>query len=295
MRLKKYSVYLKSITRLEEDNSMQVFMPVWVKRYVAATVVLLTMLAFSAQAKTLHDDWSALLAEHVSPTAQNHNTVVNYAGFLAQRSALKNYLNALEQVTQAEFAAWDDAKQLAFLLNAYNAWTVELILTEYPNLDSIKDLGSFFRSPWKKSFIPLLGKVLSLDDIEHDLIRGDNKYQEPRIHFAVNCASIGCPALREEAYEASKLDMQLAQQTLRFLSDRSRNNMQGEALNLSSIFKWYKNDFELGFRSANSLESFVLLYADALGLSPEQRALLQSEQVKIDYLDYDWQLNDVKR
>ena len=274
---------------------MQVFMQVWIKRYVAASVVLLTMLAFSAQAKTLHDDWSTLLAEHVSPTAQNHNTVVNYAGFLAQRSALKNYLNALEQVTQAEFDAWDDAKQLAFLLNAYNAWTVELILTEYPNLDSIKDLGSFFRSPWKKSFIPLLGKVLSLDDIEHNLIRGDNKYQEPRIHFAVNCASIGCPALREEAYEASKLDMQLEQQTLRFLSDRSRNNMQGKALNLSSIFKWYKDDFELGFRSANSLESFVLLYADALGLNPEQRALLQSEQVKIDYLDYDWQLNDVKR
>ncbi|GAB56965.1 hypothetical protein GPUN_2851 [Glaciecola punicea ACAM 611] len=274
---------------------MRIFMPVWVKRYVAATVVLLAMLAFSAQTKTLHDDWSTLLAEHVSPTAQSHNTVVDYTGFLAQRSALKNYLNALEQVTQAEFAAWDDAKQLAFLLNAYNAWTVELILTEYPNLDSIKDLGSFFRSPWKKSFIPLLGKVLSLDDIEHDLIRGDNKYQEPRIHFAVNCASIGCPALREEAYEASKLDMQLEQQTLRFLSDRSRNNMQGEALNLSSIFKWYKNDFELGFRSANSLESFVLLYADTLGLSPEQRALLQSEQVKTDYLDYDWQLNDVKR
>ena len=92
------------------------------------------------------------------------------------------------------------------MINAYNAWTVEFILTKYPDLDSIKDLGSFFNSPWDKEFIPLLGKTVSLNDIEHGLIRGSDRYNDPRIHFAVNCASIGCPALREEAYTGDKLN-----------------------------------------------------------------------------------------
>lgn len=268
---------------------------VCIRATAIASMLLLALAASFAQASTLHQNWNALLAQHVSPTNQSHNTSVDYAGFLAQRSALKAYLSELEQVTRSDFDQWSDAEQLAFLINAYNAWTVELILTEYPDLESIRDLGNIFRSPWEKSFIPLLGKVYSLDDIEHDLIRGDNKYQEPRIHFAVNCASIGCPALREDAYEASKLDDQLEQQTLRFLSDRSRNYAQNDELYLSSIFKWYKDDFEKGFRGANSLASFLLLYSESLGLTAQQRVTLESKDMKIDYLDYDWQLNDVKQ
>jgi hypothetical protein len=284
---------LKRCALTNKIAGMILSLKVCIRAIIKASMLLLALAASFAQANTLHENWNTLLAQHVSPTNQSHNTSVDYAGFLAQRSELRAYLSELEQVTQSDFDQWSDAEQLAFLINAYNAWTVELILTEYPDLKSIRDLGNFFKSPWEKSFIPLLGKVYSLDDIEHDLIRGDNKYQEPRIHFAVNCASIGCPALREDAYEASKLDAQLEQQTLRFLSDRSRNYALNDELYLSSIFKWYKDDFEKGFRGVNSLASFLLLYSESLGLTAEQRVKLESKDMKIDYLDYDWQLNDV--
>lgn len=266
-----------------------------VKGYAMASIIVLAMFASVLQAKPLHESWNTLLAQHVSPINKGHSTSVDYQGFLAQRSQLKDYLKDLEQVSQSDFDQWSDNKKLAFLINAYNAWTVELILTEYPDLKSIRDLGSFFRSPWAKSFIPLLGNTYSLDDIEHELIRGDNKYQEPRIHFAVNCASIGCPALREEAYDESRLDNQLEEQTQRFLSDTSRNYIQDKQLYLSSIFKWYKGDFEKGFRGANSLESFLLLYPESLKLTKNQRSTLANNDMEIDFLDYDWQLNDVKK
>jgi hypothetical protein len=258
-------------------------------------VFLLAMFTSFLQAKPLHESWNTMLAQHVSTIDKGHSTSVDYTGFLAQRSQLKDYLEELEQISQSDFDQWTDNKKLAFLINAYNAWTVELILTEYPDLKSIRDLGSFFRSPWEKSFIPLLGNTYSLDDIEHELIRGDNKYREPRIHFAVNCASIGCPALREEAYEESKLDNQLEEQTQRFLSDTSRNYVKDKQLYLSSIFKWYNGDFEKGFRGANSLESFLLLYPESLKLSENQRSTLENNDMEIDFLDYDWQLNDVKK
>ena len=161
----------------------------------------------------------------------------------------------------------------------------------YADIKSIKDLGSFFSSPWSKKFIPLLGETRSLDNIEHELIRGDNKYGDPRIHFAVNCASIGCPALREEAYTAEKLEQQLEQQTVRFLSDKTRNRFNKAEMELSSIFKWYQEDFSLGFRASDSLSAFILLYAESLGLMPEQQALLKAKKMDVDYLPYDWQLN----
>lgn len=105
--------------------------------------------------------------------------------------------------------------------------------------------------------MPLLGKTRSLDDIEHGLIRGNGKYNDPRIHFAVNCASIGCPALREEAYNATDLESQLQEQTVRFLSDMTRNIAQDNTLSVSSIFKWYGDDFEQGFKGANTLQQFL--------------------------------------
>ena len=295
MHLKKYYCYLKNITRLEEDKPVSKRLILKCNGIAFAYFFILATFTSFTQASTLHEPWNTLLAQHVSAVNNGHNTAVNYSGFLAQRNDLRSYLQALEQISQAEFTAFDDAEQLAFLLNAYNAWTIELILTEYPNLESIRDLGSLFSSPWKKSFIPLLGKKRSLDDIEHDLIRGENKYNEPRIHFAVNCASIGCPALREEAYVAVTLNAQLEAQTLRFMSDKSRNKVENNTLYLSSIFKWYKDDFELGFKGANSLSSFVLLYKESLNLTIAEQSSLESEDMKIRYLDYDWHLNDLQK
>lgn len=191
----------------------------------------------ASKAEPLHAPWQKLLNEHIYPINHGSSTVVDYAAFKAERNDLKEYLDTLAAVSQSQFAAWSKHKQLAFLINTYNAWTVEFILTKYPDIKSIKELGSFFSSPWSKEFIPLLGETRSLDNIEHTLIRGSGKYNDPRIHFAVNCASIGCPALREEAYTEDKLEQQLASQTTRFLTDISRNYISGDTLYLSSIFK----------------------------------------------------------
>ena len=243
---------------------------------------------------SLRSAWQALLIKHVVAINNATSTQVDYAGFKADQAQLRSYLNALSQVSQAEFNAWPKSKQLAFLINAYNAWTIELILTRYPKIDSIKELGSFFSSPWSKEFIPLLGETRSLDNIEHTLIRGSDTFKEPRIHFAVNCASIGCPALRGEAYNATHLDAQLEEQTTRFLADTTRNYIKEDKLHLSSIFKWYKEDFEQGFRGAHSLSEFILLYSDALNLTNNQIAKIKANKVAINFLDYDWALNDTQ-
>jgi hypothetical protein len=243
----------------------------------------------------LHDEWNTLLNRHVKPINSGHSSAIDYAAIQQERAILTRYLNQLSQITQAEFDAWDKASQLAFLINAYNAWTVELILTKYPDIDSIKELGGLFSSPWDKSFIPLLGKTRSLNDIEHTLIRGSDRYNDPRIHFAVNCASIGCPALREEAYTGAKLELQLTEQTERFLADNSRNYAKGDSLYLSSIFKWYGDDFTKGFRNTHSIEAFLLLYSNSdkgvLTLTPAQRQAAEKQQLDIEFLDYDWSLN----
>ena len=127
---------------------------------------------------------------------------VDYSAFQKNQKVLQAYLASMSAVSRSEFDSWTKDQQLAFLINAYNAWTIEFVLSAYPDIKSIKDLGSFFSSPWKKEFINLLGETRSLDNIEHTLIRGSGRYNEPRIHFAVNCASIGCPALLNRAYTA---------------------------------------------------------------------------------------------
>jgi hypothetical protein len=238
-----------------------------------------------------HSGWDALLKRHVVVTGGGTSTKVNYARFKADRAKLKSYLDSTSSVSQATFNRWSKNDQLAFLINAYNAWTVELILTEYPNLKSIKDLGSIIRSPWKQKFIPLFGKTVSLDHIEHTLIRGSGRYNEPRIHFAVNCASIGCPALRKDAYRGSTLPAQLNAATKDFLRDRSRNRLKGGRLEVSSIFKWYRGDFEKGWRGAKNLNQFLAIYANALGLTKGQQAALHSGKTKVSFLSYDWRLN----
>lgn len=241
-----------------------------------------------------HRAWTELLGRHVHWNAEGTTTAVDYAGFAQDRAALNAYLAELSAVSAEQGAAFSADQRLAFLINAYNAYTVELILTRYPDLKSIKDLGTWLKSPWKQRFFSLLGEQRSLDDVEHGLIRGAPDYAEPRIHFAVNCASIGCPALRDEAFRAADLEAQLEDSTRRFLADRTRNryDAQARSLELSSIFNWYRADFDRPWRGGNSLEAFVARYADALGLGPEDVRALTERQVRIGFLDYDWALND---
>ncbi len=268
----------------------------YTRRVSLALVVVTALSSFSSHAQNLHSDWHNLLKKHVITINNGHSTAVDYAAIKRDHAQLKHYLDALTAVTQSEFDAWQKPKQLAFLINAYNAFTVELIVSnlankKYHNLKSIKDLGSFFSSPWRKKFVPLLGKTRSLDDIEHGLIRGSGNYNDPRIHFAVNCASISCPALREQAYTANELEYQLHQQTVRFLSDTTRNFAQGNTLNISAIFKWYGDDFAQGFNGANTLQQFFLQYSDALKLIPAQQKALKNDDMKVKFLDYNWDLN----
>ena len=244
-----------------------------------------------------HAAWTALLRKHVVLIDGGKASQLRYAGMAQDRTVLKAYLGTLASVSAAAFDAFSKPQQMAFLINAYNAHTVELILTRYPKLVSIKDLGNLIQSPWKKQIAPLLGRTLSLDGIEHDLLRLRGRYDDPRIHFAVNCASIGCPPLREEAFVAERLDAQLDEQALRFMSDRSRNrwNAATAKLEVSQIFEWYGADFSLGHRGIGSPATFYARYADQLADAAADRERIRKQSASVAYLDYDWKLNDATR
>ncbi len=260
-----------------------------VTKTALVTSVLLASMASYADFN--HSAWDSLLSKNVTMTNGGKASIVNYNGMKADQSELDSYMAATGKVSQSEFNKWSKDEQLAFLINVYNAGTVELVLTKYPNIKSIKDIGGVFGSPWKQDFIPLLGKTRSLDDIEHNLIRGSKRYNEPRIHFAVNCASIGCPALLNDAFTANKLDKQLEQVTSKFLADSSRNRLKGSTLEVSPIFKWYKEDFESNWRGTKDLAGFLARYSSPLGLNKSQTADLKAGKTKISYTNYNWNLN----
>ncbi|TVT49153.1 MAG: DUF547 domain-containing protein [Denitromonas halophila] len=257
----------------------------------------LMLLSAAAQAfDHSHTAWNTLLKQHVVLNPAGTASAVRYAALKKDRSQLKAYLDAVSAVTPADYASWPKPQQLAFLINAYNAYTVELILTRYPDLDSIKDLGSLFSSPWKQTFFTLLGQEESLDGIEHGRIRAAGVFDDPRIHAAVVCASIGCPMLRNEAFVAERLDIQLEDGMRRFLSDRGRNRFDttSNTLYVSKIFDWYAEDFTHGHRGFDSLQATFAHYAEALADTPEAAKKLRASAPKIEHLDYDWRLNDAR-
>jgi hypothetical protein len=258
------------------------------KRFVLfCAALLLSASAFAFD----HSAFDALLKKHVVLIEGGKATKVNYANFAKDRAQLKTYLDALSKVSPAEYKGWSKNEQLAFLINAYNAYTVELILTKYPDLKSIRDLGSTFSSPWKKKFFMLLGEEKHLDDVEHGMIRAEGVFNEPRIHFVVNCASIGCPALRNEAITADKLEAQLEDSTKKFLADRSRNRIAEGSVQISKIFDWYGKDFSKGWKGYTSLNQFLAKYADALTDNAADKQALAEGKLKVSFLDYDWGLN----
>jgi len=264
------------------------------KKYLA---ILFTNLLFalpipaSAGFDHNHRVWNELLKDHVFWLDDGVASVVNYPDFLTDKVALERYLASVSAVAKADYQRWSREQRLAFLINAYNAFTVKLVLDHWP-VESIKDIGGWFSKPWKMEFFTLLGEDHHLDWIEHEVIRKPGNFNEPRIHFAVNCAAIGCPALRAEAYVGERLDSQLDDQTRRFLADRSRNRIDGDTLKLSSIFKWYREDFEQGWQGIDSLEEFLLLRARTLGIPTSRDSAPSIENLAIEFLDYDWSLNE---
>jgi hypothetical protein len=156
--------------------------------------------------------------------------MVDYRGFKSEEAILDQYLKVLENTDSMKLPR---NEQFAFYVNAYNAWTIKLILSAYPGLKSIKELGSFLSTPWKKKIARIDGDVLTLDAIEHDLLR--KQFKEPRGHFAVNCASQGCPPLRSEPYQGNILNRQLNEMTTAFLNEPARNYLDGNTLYVTGI------------------------------------------------------------
>lgn len=228
-----------------------------------------------------HAQWSDFLRKYI--VTEGASSYVNYAEIQKSPSDLRAYLASLERVSNSEFQKFGENEQLAFLINAYNAFTIKLVLDYYP-VSSIRDIKGDFATPWDKKFFSLLGTRRSLNELEHEIIR--KKYNEPRIHFALVCAARGCPALKNEAYQASKLEEQLDRSTAAFLADKSRNfyDRKTKTLHLSEIFSWYKSDFT---KSHKSLPAFVARYLPELDENSHARIRVDFSKNK-----YDWGLND---
>jgi hypothetical protein len=231
------------------------------------------------------DQWTRLLRQHV--TVVGASTRVRYAEWKTDRAGLVPFTSALSDVSPKVFDAFSKAEKMAFLINAYNAFTIQMVLDSYP-IKSIKDAGSLFTSPWKKKFFKLFGRDFTLDDIEHGMLRKD--FGDPRIHFAINCASLGCPPLRDEAYTDDGLDSQLDQQAKGFLRDEAHNkiDLTNKKRGLSMIFKWFHEDFE---KNGGSVQKFIAKYlSDNAGV----QAQLTAGLFQVSYLDYDWNLNQIQ-
>jgi Protein of unknown function, DUF547 len=210
-----------------------------------------------------HSRWNKLLLKHVTEFGN-----VDYKAFRENPIELRVYIDDLTHNPPNE--DWLNADKLAFWINAYNALTIDLILRNYP-INSIKDI----KDPWDQRLWQFGDKWYNLNDIEHQILR---KMNEPRIHFAIVCASESCPKLQNEAFTASKLEEQLTNATKEFLSDTSKNEIDQNDLRLSKIFKWFKKDFEQN----GSLIDFLNLYSE----------VTISQNAKKNYKDYNWDLND---
>jgi hypothetical protein len=239
-----------------------------------------------------HGLFTQILAAHVK------KGVVDYPGIKAQSGDLDRYLAQIGEVTRAQFDAFGREEQMAYLINAYNAFTLKLISDFYP-VDSIRDIGGkvggniFNRrsKQWKvseyeanghKVEFRAMGQAITLDEIEHENLRPH--YRDPRVHFALVCGAVSCPFLRSEAYVSSRLNQQLDDQGRTFLADPFRNRYEDKSgtLLLSQIFDWFGADFT---RDGRTVFDFVKPYLPA-----EMLAKIKGVP-NIGYLDYDWSLN----
>ncbi|MFZ6052377.1 DUF547 domain-containing protein [Halocola ammonii] len=216
-----------------------------------------------------HEQWDKLVKKHVTEEGY-----VNYEGFIEDSVALNRYLNQLSNHHPND--SWSKNERLAYWLNAYNAFTVKLILDNWP-VESIKDIAGgipFVNTAWDVKFIEIEGEKYDLNNIEHGIIR--KEFDEPRIHFAVNCASVSCPKLRNEAYTSEELDSQLDDQARDFING-PKNEIKENEVRLSRLFKWYGGDFT----KKMGLKEFVNQYA-------EQKI---GNEVEVEFKEYDWRLN----
>ncbi|MCO4793517.1 MAG: DUF547 domain-containing protein [Bacteriovoracaceae bacterium] len=253
-------------------------------------IVLFTLFSFNVWSSDNHFDHEHAKLEkilNVHLKSEGAQTLFNYKKVKEAPLELNSYLEDLSSVSKSKYQSFSKDQRLAFLINAYNAFTLKLIVDNYP-VKSIKDLGGLFSSPWKKKFFKLFGEDFWLDRIEHDIIR--KKFKEARIHFAVNCASLGCPSLYPHAFTAGQLETQLEESSKIFLRDQDENkiDISKKTVYLSKIFKWYGGDFE---KQHKSVENFISKYFD---VDESIKSQIATKKYSIKYLDYNWKLNEWK-
>lgn len=222
-----------------------------------------------------HEIWNGLLQKHVRADG-----FVDYKNFQRDTAELNRYLDLLS-ANRPDEKTWTRNEQMAYWINAYNAFTISLILQHYP-VKSIKDIKhgvAFVNSVWDIKFIRIGGKSYDLNNIEHGILRSD--FKDARIHAAINCASYSCPRLRNEAYTADQLEAQLDDAMRGFINDGQRNQISARQARVSPIFNWFGGDFR---RDAGSLRNFLNKYSK----------VPVAKSTGISFLDYDWRLNEAK-
>lgn len=253
-------------------------------RFWKSYILLILILTFSCTGnqstfanedtgKPDHSNWTELLQKHV-----NKEGFVNYKGMIQDEQKLNAYTEDLSNNPPQD--NWSENEKLAYWINAYNAFTVKLIVDNYP-LESIKDLNPTIAIPtvstvWTKKWFQIGGEDFSLDRIEHKILR--KEFEEPRIHFAVNCASFSCPPLRNEAFVAEKVDQQLDEQARAFINDGVRNKISKDRVEISQIFSWFKGDFTNGQSLIEFLNKYSKVKIDG--------------KAEVDHIDYEWALNE---
>lgn len=241
---------------------------------ILAALLFISFKSFAAFDNN-HSAWDSILKNY---TKENDGQVyVNYKALIKNKEELNRYLSQLSSVSRSDFDSFSNHQKLAFWINSYNAFTVKLVVDNYP-IKSIRELGNgvFQLGPWRDEFINLFGEKFSLDDIEHNIIR--KQFDEPRIHFAVNCASLSCPSLMREAFVGERLNEQLDSAAKFFLNNTSKNYVKDNILYVSKIFKWYGEDF---VQKYGSVLNFV-----------KQKIDLPDKKYEIKFNDYDWKLNE---
>ena len=236
-------------------------------RWIVAAVMLIGAACPAQEFDHTHSLYDGVLKAHVV------DGTVDYKALQADRAVLDRYLASVAAVPEKRFKSWDEARQLALLGNLYNAATLQLIIDHYP-IKGIREIGGPLSSPWDRRVVRLFGKRITLNNLEHDILR--KQYDEPRLHMALVCAAKGCPPLRGEAFTADRLDEQLDDQSRVYLAGPAGLvvDVEKREARVSAIFKWYGGDFE-------SVPAFVSKHSGK-----------NLDGYKIRYLHYDWALND---
>jgi Protein of unknown function, DUF547 len=244
-----------------------------------------TELPVASSAPLSYADYGTVLRTYV-----NADGLVDYPALQANPQVLKDFIVQLGSVSPDTYVAWSKNEKIAFLINAYNAITLESIVNQNPLKGSIKDIFGV----WNFRKHTVMGRSLTLDNIEHDILRKD--FQEPRIHAALVCAAISCPPLRQEPYTGENLDKQLDDQVRKWLSSQGlRIDRTQNRVSVSSIFKWFGEDWQKTYAAndkfvGNEKERAVLNFISNY-VSPEDKNYLEQGDYKLEYLNYDWLLN----